>query len=246
MTEKKKGKHKVLKLLLSTVAAIVVVFAAVFFIYVSNYMHSGQDAKAALESAKVAVTKFNQGVSFGNPDADTGYIFYPGGKVEYTAYAPIMESVAEGNVFCIIKKMPFNLAVFDISAASDIIKKYPNVKHWYIGGHSLGGAMAAILAAQQPKLFDGVILLAAYPTKDLSNSGLRVLTLYGSEDKVLKMDSLEKGRTLMPVDYKEICINGGNHGQFGDYGLQAGDGTAQITPSEQWKETTEAILSFIN
>ena len=88
----------------------------------------------------------------------------------------------------------------------------------------------------------GLLLLAAYPTKDLSTSDMSVVTVYGSEDGVLNMDKIVAGRELMPQDYKEVCIEGGNHAQFGSYGTQKGDGTAAIPAEEQWARTVEVFV----
>ena len=88
----------------------------------------------------------------------------------------------------------------------------------------------------------GLLLLAAYPTKDLSTSDMSVVTVYGSEDGVLNMDKILAGRELMPQDYKEVCIEGGNHAQFGSYGTQKGDGTVAIPAEEQWARTVEVFV----
>ena len=89
----------------------------------------------------------------------------------------------------------------------------------------------------------GLLLLAAYPTKDLSTSDMSVVTVYGSEDAVLNMDKIVAGREeLMPQDYKEVCIEGGNHAQFGSYGTQKGDGTVAIPAEEQWARTVEVFV----
>ena len=46
-----------------------------------------------------------------------GFIFYPGGKVGYTAYAPLILALAEQDILCVLLEMPFNLAVLDSLAA---------------------------------------------------------------------------------------------------------------------------------
>jgi len=56
------------------------------------------------------------------------------------------------------------------------------------------------------------------------------------------MDKIVAGRELMPQDYKEVCIEGGNHAQFGSYGAQKGDGTAAIPAEEQWARTVEVFI----
>ena len=102
--------------------------------------------------------------------------------------------------------------------------------------------MAANYAAAHPERLRGVILFAAYPTKELNDS-LLLLSVYGSEDGVLRPDRVEAGRAFAPKDYYEFVIEGGNHAQFGSYGPQSGDGEAQNSPAEQLRQTVEAILS---
>ncbi|MFT4143286.1 MAG: alpha/beta fold hydrolase [Mobilitalea sp.] len=237
---------KIVRIILITFFALIFLIVAAFLIYTSDYSHSKAAAKKALESNRVIINKLDNCITFGDSNSDVGFIFYPGGKVEYTAYAPILEQIAFGNVFCVLPEMPFNLAVFNADAALDIMKEYTQIKHWYIGGHSLGGAMAANFAAENNDKFEGVILLASYPTKDLSSGNLHVLSILGRKDQVLNLDKYNKYRLLMPTEFIETIIDGANHAQFGDYGLQKGDGAATITAEEQWKITTDEILKFIN
>lgn len=240
-----KKKHRILKIVLISLGVVLIGFTGIFFAYVSNYSHAQEQAISAMNSSTVTVTPFQGGIAFGDTDANTGFIFYPGGKVEDTAYAPLAKEIAEGNVFCVIAKMPYQLAVFRSNAAADIMKQYPKIKQWYIGGHSLGGAMAAYYAGKYPDQFEGIILLAAYSTADLSQSSMKALLMHGSEDKVLNMENYQKYLSNHPSGYEEITIEGGNHAGFGDYGLQKGDGEAAITAPEQWRTTSEAILDFI-
>lgn len=176
--------------------------------------------------------------------SDTGLIFYPGGKVDYQAYAPLLHRIAAKGVTCYLMKMPFRLAVLDINAADGIIEANPQITHWFIGGHSLGGACAAIYASRNAQDFEGLVLLGAYSTKDLSQSGLRVLCMYGENDGVMKRDKYEKDKANLPADFTEIVIPGGCHAYFGDYGSQTGDGTPAITAEEQWNITAEAVAAF--
>jgi poly(3-hydroxybutyrate) depolymerase len=113
--------------------------------------------------------------------------------------------------------------------------------NWYIGGHSLGGAMAANYAANHEKLLSGVVLLAAYSTKKLSDS-LAVISVYGSEDHVLNMKKLKEGDAYLPDTAVKYVIDGGNHAQFGNYGEQDGDGKALISAEDQQRQTAELIV----
>jgi dienelactone hydrolase len=241
-----KKKYRIIKIVLISIVVMVLGFTGIFFAYVSNYSHAQDQAVNVMSNSSVTVTTFEGGIAFGNPDASTGFIFYPGGKVEDTAYAPFIEEIAEGNVFCVIAEMPYQLAVFRSNAAADIMKQYPQVESWYIGGHSLGGAMAAYYAGKYPEQFEGIILLASYSTADLSKSSMKALVMHGSEDDVLNMESYQKYLNNLPSGYEEITIEGGNHAGFGDYGLQKGDGEATISAADQWKIASSAIIDFIH
>lgn len=157
-----------------------------------------------------------------------------------------MEKLADAGYRCIIAKMPFNLAVFKINAAEEIIEEFPDIENWYIGGHSLGGAMASSFAAKSPDDFLGIVLLGAYAAQDLSNSNLKMLSIYGQEDMVLNRDKFEESKKLSPKDTQYLEIPGGNHAYFGSYGEQAGDGKAYITAEEQQRLTAEAIINFMS
>ncbi len=223
------------------VAQICIVLAVVIIWYGSDYYHADfeQDFTG---SDSVQITEIKNGLYFDGEGTDTALIFYPGAKVEYTAYVPLMEELAEEGVDCFLVEMPYNLAVFGVNRADAIISEY-QYDSWYISGHSLGGAMAASYAAKNQDKLDGVILLGAYATKSLGN--LPVLAVYGSEDGVLNREKLEEGRAYSD-NYAEVCIDGGNHAWFGCYGEQAGDGTAAISREEQRQETIESIMDLIN
>ncbi len=165
--------------------------------------------------------------------------------MEYTAYAPLMRACAERGILCALVKMPCNLAVLDMNAADGIAEQYPDIDAWYIGGHSLGGAMAAGYAADHSNELDGLILLAAYSTKDLNGSGLEVLSVYGSEDRVLNRERYEEYRGHLPSEAAEIVIEGGCHAGFGSYGPQEGDGTPTITGEEQVMRTASEIADIV-
>ena len=178
-------------------------------------------------------------------DVAKGFIFYPGGKVEYTAYIPLMQAVSEHGVTCVLVEMPFHLAVLDMNAADGIQKEFPEIEDWYIGGHSLGGSMAASYVASHTDDFAGLVLLGAYSTADLSESNLAVLSVYGSEDKVMNRENYENNKSNLPTDFTEMVIDGGCHANFGMYGAQDGDGTPSITNEEQIALTADAIVKMM-
>ena len=242
-----KRSHPRLRIALAVVLAVVLVCAAGFAVYVNNYYHAEPSAVQAMAAdSAVSVYELRDGVTvFAPEEPSAGLIFYPGGKVEHTAYAPLLRACAERGVLCVLIRMPFNLAVFNINGANGIPEQFPDVEHWYLGGHSLGGAMAASYAADHTDELDGLVLLAAYSTRDLTGSGLAVLSVYGSEDGVLDLAKYEQYRSNLPTDASEVVIDGGCHAGFGRYGAQDGDGTPAISGDEQINRTAEEIVRII-
>lgn len=237
-------KKKKTKLVIVAFIVLVLIIASGFW-YVSDYYHSEANiADYQNSNGKVSVTEIEQGLFLDGSGIDSAIIFYPGAKVEYTSYLPLFYKLAEEGIDCFIIKMPCNLAIFGQNIADKIIEKY-DYSRWYLSGHSLGGAMAASYASKHLDKLDGLVLLAAYPTKNLKKNDFSVLSIYGSEDGVLNLEKLEKGRDYMPKQYKEICIKGGNHANFGNYGEQNGDNSAAISHEEQQNQTVKEILKGI-
>lgn len=241
-----KRKRKKL-IILSAIILIIAVAVGASAIYLGDYYRTDYDSVQAFSDMdKTAVRVLDDGTIIFEPDAPTkALIFYPGGKVEYTAYQPLMAACAKQGILCILVKMPFNLAVFDVNAADGVQEMYPEIDSWYIGGHSLGGAMAASYVGNHKDEYDGLILLGAYSTEDLSDSGLDVLSVYGSADKVLNIKKYEKYKSNLPEKLLEIVIEGGCHSYFGMYGMQDGDGTPEITNEEQIYITAELICEMM-
>ncbi len=235
------------RIILSVCLAVLLVFGIGGYAYVSDYYHADETALEAMAYQTGSVqAELDGNVTWFVPENTVaGLIFYPGGKVENTAYAPLMRACAEKGILCALVRMPGNLAVLDANAADGLQQKHPEVTIWYIAGHSLGGAMASNYAAAHDEDFDGLILLAAYSTKDLTGAPLRVLSIYGSEDGVLNRESYEKNWSNLPTDTTEVVLDGGCHAQFGSYGAQKGDGTPTISGEEQVRQTVEAIAAFV-
>ena len=158
----------------------------------------------------------------------TGLIFYPGGRVDYRAYAPAARAIAAAGYLVVIVPMPLNLAVLAPDRALRVQAAFPQVPQWVIGGHSLGGAMAARFAFRHPEHVQGVVLWASYPpgSADLSNSRFPVVSISGTRDGLATPEKIVASRALLPSATKWVKIEGGNHAQFGWYGDQAGDNAA--------------------
>jgi len=238
-------RNRTLRFIPALVLIVILVLAGAAALYAGDYYHADENAALAWQSGElVSVTEPEDGMAvFAPENPAAGLIFYPGGKVEYSAYAPLMQEFAERGVLCVLVEMPLNLAVLDVNAADGITEQFPEIEDWYIGGHSLGGSMAASYAADHADELEGLILLAAYSTADLTGSGFEVFSVYGSEDKVLNMEKYEEYRSNLPEDVYELIIEGGNHAGFGSYGAQEGDGEAAISSSEQIEVAVEFFVN---
>ena len=227
--------------------ALLLVLTLAVAVYASDYYRAEDAAIAAVTgSHSVGVVRTDDVTVFTPENPVAGMIFYPGGKVEHTAYAPLMLALAREDILCVLVRMPLNLAVLDMDAAEGIREWFPDVENWYIGGHSLGGSMAASWAAENAGQLEGLVLLAAYSTADLTETGLDVLSVYGDRDRVMNPQKYAKYLANLPESHRELVISGGNHALFGNYGPQEGDGEATITGREQTAITVRAILDLIN
>ena len=225
--------------------AVFLVIAVVFGLYAGDYYHADLEAiqELSLEVEYEKMERLEDGsLVFYPAEYDSAVIFYPGGKVEALAYIPLMEHCAREGVLAVLMPMPFNLAVLAKDAAASIPEQFPEVEHWYMAGHSLGGSIAASFAAENTAWVEGLILLAAYSTEPLE---IPVLSIRGSEDGVLDLEKYEKYRTNLPADFEEHILEGGNHAGFGFYGPQEGDGTATISSREQIAGTAKLIAEFV-
>ena len=237
--ELKERPHALRKRLLiagGVLLAVLVVLTAGFFWYVSDYYRAEDVALAVLAQDDGIETRDNLTILSPALPSDTAIIFYPGAKVEASAYLPLLDQIRQTGVICILVDMPFHMAIFDANAAEDVMAQFPDVAHWYIAGHSMGGAMASQFASDHPDQVDGLILLGAYLYGDYPPED--TLTVYGSLNQSVE-DKL---------DYTEnvVEIQGGNHAQFGNYGPQKGDLPAEIPAQEQQAQTVAAIEDFIS
>ncbi len=223
---------------------VLAALAGTFVVYTGDYYRADDTALRALESGDdVQVVGTGYGYLFDGPSQDAALVFYPGGRVEAEAYAPFLRRLAAAGVDACLVRMPFRLALFGIDSADAVIAQHDYAR-WYVGGHSLGGAMAAAYATHHGEALAGVVLCAAYPTGALDKH-MTEICVYGSEDGVLNRKRFEAARAYAPEAYCERIIEGGNHARFGNYGPQKGDGAATISAEEQQRAAAEYIASHI-
>ena len=216
----KKKPPRFLQISISVLGCLLLSFVT-GFVYLSVHYSVQEEALEVLSDPTGAdITKIDGGYFVDGSGETVALIFYPGAKVDTEAYLPLMKQIADNGVDCFLADMPMRMAIFDKNAAADFITSY-HYDCWLIGGHSMGGMVAAGYAAEHPDTIDGV-----------------------AEDKILDRRQYDNAKKYFPSHSTEIPIAGGNHSQFGNYGFQSGDGEANITAHEQQTQTTFAILSF--
>ena len=176
--------------------------------------------------------------------ASQGLIYYPGGLVEPEAYAGTAQGLADAGYLVVIPKMPLNLAFTGINRADGIMAEFPEIESWVIGGHSLGGAMAAEYAKNNVATLDGLIMFASYPAnnEEFVNFPIPILSIVGSADP---------GAPNQKAFYEQISdsaqlviVEGGNHRQYAHYSFQQDDGIAIISAAEQQAQIVMAVIRF--
>lgn len=206
-------------------------------------------APALEDTATVDVTQ-DAWITFAPTDnaPTVGLILYPGGPIITDAYAPLAKQIAEAGYFVALIYPPFNLAILDTAAAAPVIEANPQIEQWVIGGHSLGGASAAIyLSGDAPASITGLVLMGSFAPGDTltTRDDLAVLSIFGTEDGLATVEEIEESASALPADTQYVAIEGGNHAQFGYYGDQDGDLPATISREEQINQTVEAIVEFL-
>jgi hypothetical protein len=219
------------------------------WLYVQHSTYPPQpEALTALNSTPEVTVTSGKWLIF-SPASDparAGLIFYPGGLVDPRAYAPPAHALAAAGYQVIIVPMPLNLAVLAPDRATRVIAAFPEIEHWAIAGHSLGGTMAARFAANHPGQIAGLVLWAAYPADDtLAGQPLVVTSIFGSHDGLVSREDIDNSRPLLPATTRFVAIKGGNHAQFGWYGPQQGDLPAAISHAGQQAMTVATTLELL-
>lgn len=242
-------KKRAIRVLIGIAAVIVLLLSAAIW-FVSDYYRADGVALAVIADEDgaedgVIIQKLNEkAIAFVPSDPTSGMVFYPGGKVQAEAYAPLLERCAERGMLCILIKAPFNIPLLDTEAAAGLQDQFPSIERWLIAGHSMGGVAASDYASRHPDDFQGMVFLASYASSDNSSFKGDVLSIVGTEDGVLNRDNYATAKTKLPDTAEELEIKGGNHAGFGNYGDQAGDGVAMISHEEQQDEAAVAISAL--
>jgi hypothetical protein len=241
--------RKIFRNVLIALAVILLVAGIGIAIYVQP-LQAKDSAKAALSStASVTVTDSSDQIVFMPAKSPkTGLIFYPGAKVDPIAYSESMQAIAQAGYAVFLEKFPLNFAIIQPNRADDVIAANPSITNWAIAGHSLGGASACLYVKNSSKI-KALIFWAAYCDKSFDLSGrsdVQVTSISGSLDGLATPAKLESTKVFAPSSTKYVVINGGNHAQFGNYGLQSGDNPATISLEVQQKQVVAATIAALN
>ncbi len=242
--------NNVLKNALMVLAGALLFGVVVFIAWGMTPLGPTDQALAAMEPGGVVSVVDNGNFVVFTPVTNqpiTALIIYPGGHVDYRSYAPVARRIASRGYMVSIVRMPLSLPVFGVNKADEVIAAFPGIRYWVIGGHSLGGSVAASYARSHPYRVQGLFLWASYPPEsdDLSATDLKGLSTYGSEDMVLNLENFNSTLVLLPPGTIRQVIEGGNHAQFGNYGPQPGDGIATISAEDQQAQATNLTVRLV-
>ena len=233
------------------VLAVVVVIAIAlggFLVWARPQLLLPEATVALASTSTVTFTQGNDGRLTYTPSGTqptVGLVLYPGGKVPPAAYAPQAQEIAGHGYFVAIVSVPLNLAVFDIDAANAVIDEHPEITAWVVGGHSLGGSMAAQFVDSHPGSIRGLVLWASYSASDLSDEGIVVGSMYGTLDHGAAKFSSPENVAKLGTRTTLTPIEGGNHEQMGWYTGQPDDPPATISRTQQQRQVVAATLDVL-
>ena len=244
------SRKKTFKIVFVALLILLAAAAAGFAVYFGTAYPADQNAKSAIDHPAAGLivdhTKKEQIVFMPESGSKVGIVLYPGAKVSFDAYAELAERLALNGYLCALVDMPLHLALLNENAASAVMERFPNVKEWYLCGHSIGGVAASGYCWKHQESVKGLILLASRIKRDFSESELPVLLISASEDGICTPELLAANDTPNPAVFTHIVIDGGCHRYFGSYGEQKSDGTPTISREEQQDQAAGIIKEFID
>jgi predicted esterase len=238
------------KIIVGTLILVILMIAAAGIQWATYARPPLQEAIEALESDDLVAVTQEPWLTF-SPVRDapkTGFVFYPGGRIDPRGYASLMHLIASQGYLVVVPEMPINMAVFNPNIADEIIEQNPNIQHWVIAGHSIGGTMAAQFTNTHRDEINGLMIWASYPAgnADLSDSEIPVVSIYGSLDPRVNDASVAERKVLLPPNTHYIEIEGGGHHQFGAYLINPEEHQAAISRRAQHEQILQATLDLLD
>ena len=174
-------------------------------------------------------------------------VFYPGALVQPKAYVPLCRAVAEHGIKVYLMKMPWRQAIIGYEKPKELNILSDTSLSYTLAGHSQGAKMAAQFVYENPGIIDRLILLGTTHPRDISlaDGEIPILKVYGTKDGVADERTMWENKSKLPTDTQFLRIEGGNHSQFGHYGFQLGDNSADIDREHQQQAVFEGVLAFM-
>ncbi len=236
--QEKMKKHKTLKRIILTCIAAVIVVAAVIVLRYSN-----DPFPETQEIAEEMDMEGNDYCFYG--DSDVGFIIFAGAKTDEASYSYIAELLHEDGYTVIIPKQLFHLSVFGARHGIEIMEEHPEIDEWILIGHSMGGRTISRIADKEPDKLIGIAFLATFASKDLSDLTFPAIRISAENDGIMDNEQMESHSDRLPEGSVSIMLEGANHRGFGGYSSPfKGDGEASITWQEQNEEVVSLILEF--
>jgi hypothetical protein len=179
----------------------------------------------------------------------TGLVFVPGARVDPRAYAHVLRPLAQAGYLVTVLKEPFGISFVDAGHPKRVMAAHPEIAQWVVAGHSLGGVTASSFADAHPVVGDapvaGLVLWASYPARRLERADLTVTSVSAERDGLSTPAKVEESKSKLPPDATYVVVPGAVHSWFGDYGLQAGDGTPTGDRAEAQTQITKATRTVL-
>ncbi|MCT9818802.1 alpha/beta hydrolase [Microbacterium sp. W1N] len=242
---RKRRGRRIVFWVLGIIGAVIVaaVVGVVVWSQVGVYQAEAEPLAAVRADPGIEITDDSAGVVLSPAEGATGVglVFIPGAKVDAWAYASTLSGLVDDGMTVVITKPWLNLAFFDVRPLTAFTDLAPDVDDWLVGGHSLGGVRACMMAGDT----DGLVLFASYCSNDLSQTDLPVLSLSGSEDGLSTPQKIADSAANLPADATFVQIEGAAHASFGAYGPQDGDGTPTISDADMIARITDEVGLFV-
>lgn len=180
-----------------------------------------------------------------------GYIFHPNIWYDERAYAPVARALAFSGIPTFILDVPVSFSFLTPYRADTVLRDFPNITSWIVGGHGIGGQVAAHYAQARRHIgpVDGLALFASAPAPlftDLSLSGIKAISAWGSLDGIFSRIEWEDGKKMLPPDADFRELQGGNHANWAYLiNPQAGDGAATVTRDAQIAFSITAVKILV-
>lgn len=226
---------------------VITVVAVGSMIYLRPFSASPDAIEAMSGSGKVSVADAATSITVtpANGVYSTGLVFQPGARVDPRAYVPILRDIAEQGYLVVIVKQPFDIGFAAVNAPGGVIKKHPEVDHWAVGGHSLGGVAASTSAEDRDSGIGGLLLWASYPLGSLADTDVIVTSISATQDGLATPADIDASRIDLPAETTYVPIEGAVHAFFGDYGEQPGDGMPTSPRAEAQRQIVGASVELL-